>query len=89
MGDIAGWFTQFSREALEGDNRALLGLALTGIFVGFALTRRKLSGWMLVPIIAGAIWYGLIRLPRSGIRVAFRPRGCRFGTYITVSSRRA
>ena len=61
MGDFAGWLTQFSREALEGDNRALLGLALVGIFVGFALTRRKLSGWMLVPIIAGAIWYGLIR----------------------------
>ena len=40
MGDFAGWLTQFSREALEGDNRALLGLALTGIFVGFALTRR-------------------------------------------------
>jgi len=53
MGDFAGWIAQFSREALQGDNRALLGLALAGIFVGFAMTRRKLSGWMLVPIIAG------------------------------------
>ena len=61
MGDFAGWITQFSREALDGDNRALLGLALAGIFVGFAMTRRKLSGWMLVPILAGAVWYGLIR----------------------------
>jgi hypothetical protein len=61
MDDVAGWLTWFSRQVLAGENRAVLALALAGVGVGFALTRRKLAAWMLVPILAGAIWYGIIR----------------------------
>jgi hypothetical protein len=61
MGDVAGWINQFSREVISGDNRALLALALVAIAGGFAVTRKKVSAWVLLPIIAGAIWYGLIR----------------------------
>ena len=61
MGDVAGWLSWFSRQVLAGENRAVLALAGAGIAVGFALTRRKLAPWMLVPILAAAIWYGIIR----------------------------
>ena len=61
MDGVAEWLTRFSREVVAGENRALLAMALAGIGIGFAITRRKLAGWMLVPILAGAIWYGVIR----------------------------
>ena len=59
--DLAGWFSQFSKEALSGDNRALLALALAAILAGLAVTRKKFAGWLLLPIAAAAIWYGIIR----------------------------
>ena len=61
LNDFAAWITQFSREALSGDNRALLALALAGILIGFAVTRKKFAGWLVLPLVAGAIWYGIIR----------------------------
>ena len=61
MGDVAAWLTRFSREALSGENRALLALALAAILAGLAVTRKKFAGWLLLPIAAAAIWYGIIR----------------------------
>ena len=61
MGDVSGWLNWFSRQVIAGDNRAYLALGLAAIGVGFAITRRKLEPWLLVPIVAGAIWYGVIR----------------------------
>ena len=61
MSDFASWITEFSREALSGDNRALLILAIAAIVAGLAVTRKKFAAWLLLPLIAAAIWYGMIR----------------------------
>ena len=61
MGDFAAWLTEFSREALAGENRALLALALVAIMLGLAVTRKKFAGWLLLPIAGAAIWYGILR----------------------------